>query len=158
MEKRENYLKINYYDNKKRPLLLILPGGGYHVTSEREAEPISGEFIKIGFHQAIFYYRETHYKYPLILDDAINHIMTLKNDELVSDIHIMGFSAGGHLAGLLLTKYPKFFKSGILCYPVVSTKKEIIHISSFENLLKDYPNELDEVSIEKLVNQDTPPI
>lgn len=158
MEKRKNYLKIKYYDHQKRPLLLILPGGGYQLTSEREAKPIMDEFIKIGFHQAIFYYREENYKYPLILDDAINHLRTLTNDKLISDIHIIGFSAGGHLAGLLLTKYPKFFRSGILCYPVISTKDNVIHVDSFKNLLKEYPNELNEVSVETLVSRDTPPI
>lgn len=157
-KKNKNYLDIKYYDNNKRPVLLILPGGGYGYTSEREADPIVDEFIKIKYHQAVFYYREEMLKYPLILDDAIKHINSLKEDPLISDIYIMGFSAGGHLAGLLLTKFPEYFKKGVLCYPVVSTREDAIHEGSFMNLLIDYPNHLEDVSLPNLVNENTPPI
>ena len=34
---------------RKRPAILILPGGGYHHTSEREAEPVALRFASRGF-------------------------------------------------------------------------------------------------------------
>ncbi|VEU80637.1 alpha/beta hydrolase [Haploplasma axanthum] len=154
----ENRIEKVYYDNTKRPVLLILPGGGYFMTSDREAYPIANEFLSTGFHQAIFYYREDKKKYPEILTDAKKHIEELMKDPLIGDIHIMGFSAGGHFAGLLLTEFPEMFKTGILCYPVISTDKLIMHEDSFKNLLKNYPDELDKVSIEKNIKTNTPPM
>ncbi|MDY0276867.1 MAG: prolyl oligopeptidase family serine peptidase [Acholeplasma sp.] len=153
----ENNIETFYFDNQKRPVLLILPGGGYEFTTWREANPVSDAFSDIGFHRAIFYYRKELLKYPNILENAKMLIEELKKDPLISDIHIMGFSAGGHLAGLLLTKYPKMFKSGILCYPVISSDEHIWHQGSFINLLVDIKDK-DLVSIDKLVTKGTPPI
>ena len=39
-----------------RPTVLILPGGGYSMTSEREAEPIATHFLARGMNAAILYY------------------------------------------------------------------------------------------------------
>lgn len=31
--------------NRKRPSVLVIPGGGYEMTSDREAEPIAMQFL-----------------------------------------------------------------------------------------------------------------
>ena len=36
----------------KRPLIFICPGGGYGMTSDREAEAIALQFVAAGFHAA----------------------------------------------------------------------------------------------------------
>lgn len=153
-----NILEVMHYDNKKRPVLLILPGGGYSRTSEREAFPVAYEFLELGFHQAIYYYREELLKYPEIYLDALKMINKLINDPLISDIHIIGFSAGGHLAAMLLTQFPNLFKSGILSYPVITSQKEYIHERSFDNLVVNYDLDKDSVSLERRVNKFMPPI
>lgn len=35
--------------NRKRPSVLVIPGGGYEMTSDREAEPIAMQFLAAGF-------------------------------------------------------------------------------------------------------------
>ena len=41
---------------KKRPTVLVCPGGGYSFTSQREAEPIAMRFLKEGYNAFILYY------------------------------------------------------------------------------------------------------
>lgn len=153
-----NILDVMYFDDKKRPVLLILPGGGYSRTSPREAFPVAYEFLELGFHQAIFYYREELLTYPNIIKDSLKHINKLLNDPLIGDIHIIGFSAGGHLAGLLLTMFPTLFKSGILAYPVITNDPKYIHVRSFDNLLHETNINSNFVSIEKRVSKYMPPL
>lgn len=40
----------------KRPLIFICPGGGYGMTSDREAEAIALQFVAAGFHAAVLRY------------------------------------------------------------------------------------------------------
>ena len=40
----------------KRPCVLIFPGGGYEMLSEREADPVAFSFFKKGYHVFILYY------------------------------------------------------------------------------------------------------
>ena len=40
----KNFIDVRWRDNQPRPLLLILPGGGYEYTSWREAEPVVKAF------------------------------------------------------------------------------------------------------------------
>ena len=35
--------------DRKRPLVLICPGGGYEMTSDREAEPVAIQYIAKGY-------------------------------------------------------------------------------------------------------------
>ena len=37
-----------YCKDRRRPAVLVLPGGGYGMTSEREATPIAMEFVAAG--------------------------------------------------------------------------------------------------------------
>ena len=36
-----------------RPAVLILPGGGYHFCSEREADAVAFPYLKAGYHAFI---------------------------------------------------------------------------------------------------------
>ena len=44
---------------KKRPLMLICPGGGYNHVSDREAEPLAVRFLAMGMHVAVLRYSVT---------------------------------------------------------------------------------------------------
>ena len=40
----------------KRPAILILPGGGYQMCSDREADPVAMPYLKAGYHVFIMRY------------------------------------------------------------------------------------------------------
>ena len=53
------YLHESYpetYGDRKRPLVLICPGGGYEHVSVREGEPIAFQFLTAGCHAAVLWY------------------------------------------------------------------------------------------------------
>ena len=51
----------------KRPLIFICPGGGYGMTSDREAEAIALQFVAAGFHAAVLRYSVAPARYPTAL-------------------------------------------------------------------------------------------
>ena len=54
--------------DRKRPLVLICPGGGYEMTSDREAEPVAIQYIAKGYQAAILRYSVKPAKYPLMYE------------------------------------------------------------------------------------------
>lgn len=151
----KNYFDIFLKDNEVRPLILILPGGAYNYTSERESIPVSNVFLKNGFHTAILYYRETLLPHPQPLYDLAKCIKEILSMNLpISEIILLGFSAGGHLAATYGCFYQNeqimkdFFiknfelKRIILCYPVITSNDLYSHKLSFETLdpKKEYNN------------------
>lgn len=93
--------------NKKRPLVLIFPGGGYKFLSDREAEPIALKFNSFGYHAAVLRYSiGEHAAMPGPLHDAAKAMKYLKDNSENwyidrESIFVSGFSAGGHLAASL---------------------------------------------------------
>ena len=47
---------IEMHINRKRPVVVICPGGGYAMTSDREAEPIAMQYLVRGYHAVILRY------------------------------------------------------------------------------------------------------
>lgn len=165
---------------KERPMVLILPGGGYSHTSEREAEPFAFAWLAAGYHAAVIHYsvttRSENVKYPshLYQIGAAMAMIREHADEwhVISDkIVVQGFSAGGHLAASYGIMWNRGFiadKLGVsneilkpnallLCYPVI-TSGPYAHRGSFEHLLKDdYDRLVDEMSLENQDLSDMPP-
>ena len=54
------YLPYNmtemHRENRKRPCMIVCPGGGYAMCSQREAEPIAMHFLPDGFNVFVIYY------------------------------------------------------------------------------------------------------
>lgn len=53
------YLLDNCFDmdpKRKRPAILICPGGGYQYCSDREAEPVAMKFAGMGYHTMVLRY------------------------------------------------------------------------------------------------------
>ncbi|OPJ62100.1 alpha/beta hydrolase [Clostridium oryzae] len=165
------------YGNKKRPAVVICPGGAYAFTSDREAEAIALKFNAAGFHAFIVYYSVAPRKHPQpILDVSRAMCIVRENAEKwnvdSNKIAICGFSAGGHLAASLSVYWEKDYISkhvqitqglnrpnaAILCYPVI-TSGEFAHEDSFKNLLgnKLSKSTIEEMSLEKHVNEKVPP-
>lgn len=119
------YLHSNskeYSADKKRPAVIICPGGGYVVTAEREAEPVAMKFAAAGYQAFVLRYStyfgegivdlskppviNENVVYPKPLFDLAKAVMVLreKSDQWLVDsenIVVCGFSAGGHLAASL---------------------------------------------------------
>lgn len=159
----KNYYTLNILDDKKRHMVVIVPGGGYDHTSSLESENVANKFNELGFNTCILNYRETLDVYPYpqnLLKQTIKELRQLSNvDKIIS----IGFSAGGHLA-LYNACYCNDNQKPdllVLCYPVISTDVTIAHIGSFNNLLGSKSlssNMLDTLSLEKNIKPSVPPI
>lgn len=162
---------------RKRPAILILPGGGYEYCSEREAEPVAMHYLAEGYNAFVLYYT-CNAKYPAAFRDAAYALykIRLRADEFGIDrskIAVWGASAGGHLAGCLATMWNDAYildslgcegadirpDAAVLCYPVISGITNP-HKGSFDVLLgKDATHsELSRLSLENRVTPKTPPI
>ncbi len=94
---------------KKRPAALILPGGGYEFVSLREGEPVALAFVEEGYAAFCLNYTvKTPHPVPLV-EAAMAAAYIRENAEKWSadpeELAVVGFSAGGHLAGSLATMY-----------------------------------------------------
>lgn len=154
-----NRIEYVFLDEQKRDLVLILPGGGYHFTSPREAMPVAKRILQAGMHAAIFWYRETKHLYPMIKEEGIHILESIKRMPQVKHLFMCGFSAGGHYALMLSIARPDLISKTVLAYPVVSSDPLIRHEGSFVNLLGDLSSPyIDEVSLEKQVHEKLNPI
>lgn len=159
---------------RKRPAILIFPGGGYHHVSDREAEPVALRFAARGYAAFVLKYSCAPARFPSQLREAAMAIRYIRehaesfavNPEMVA---CLGFSAGGHLCGLLGTMYdapevadlgqPELLRpDGLcLCYPVTVSRGKA-HMGSFVNLCGEDWHLLDRLSLDQLVRPDMPPV
>ena len=154
---------------RRRPLVLIFPGGGYHFLSPREAEPVALRLLSLGVNAVVVNYSVAPARYPTALQEAAEAVAYAHAhaEEWLCDAHkvaVMGFSAGGHAACHIGVRWQEMLQGRacrpdamILCYPVI-TAGEFAHRGSFVNLLGEAHDALcDSVSLEKRVSEDTPP-
>ena len=163
-----------------RPMVIIVPGGAYAFCSDREAEAVALKFLAEGIHAAVLRYSVAPNRYPasaLELAWCVQYCRVHAAEWHVKPdaLSVLGFSAGGHLAGTVGTLWgdPVFEQvlSGgpswrpdaqLLCYPVL-TLGEFTHEWSRWNLLGepgDPTNRLDladALSLETRVTPETPP-
>lgn len=94
-----------FYNITKRPAILVLPGGGYTMCSEREADPVALPYLAAGYQVFILRYSVgKHALWPAPLEDYESAMSLIRANagkwELYADkVAVIGFSAGGHLAG-----------------------------------------------------------
>ena len=106
----------------QRPAVLILPGGGYAMCSEREADPVAFAYLKAGFQAFVLRYSVgEHAVWPNPLDDY-EQAMTLIRSRAEewgvcpNKVAAVGFSAGGHLAGVAATTAKERPDAAVLGY------------------------------------------
>lgn len=118
--------EITLGQKKKRPAVVVCPGGGYVYCSPREGEPIALAYAAKGFHAFVLKYStgwDAAGFAPLMeLSWVIGYLREMEEDWniAVDQIAVCGFSAGGHLAlssGLLADNKPNAM---ILGYPAAS--------------------------------------
>lgn len=114
---------------EKRPAILVLPGGGYSMCSDREAEPVAAAYAKAGYQAFILRYSVgVHRMWPNPLNDYEQTMELIKSNSEkwhvdVNRIAVVGFSAGGHLAACAATVARNRPAAAILGYAAM--KKEI---------------------------------
>ncbi|HEY2671633.1 MAG TPA: alpha/beta hydrolase [Rugosimonospora sp.] len=90
------------------PAVLVVPGGGYSRNAEHEGAPVARWLNSLGVSAFVLRYRVAPYRYPVPLLDGQRAIRYIRHhaDRFGIDpgrVGVLGFSAGGHLAGLLAT-------------------------------------------------------
>lgn len=172
---------IHEEDTILRPAMIVVPGGGYCVVSDTEAENVAKEFYNKGYNAFVVTYTinllmTTPLKLQPLKDlSKAVKLVRKKAEQFCIDpnkVVVCGFSAGGHLTGSLavhfdakeLTLEDEYKEVSsrpdavILSYPVI-TSGEYAHKGSFKALLGEDASlkELEYMSLEKQVTKDTPP-
>lgn len=130
-----------------KPGMLVIPGGGYHMCSDREAEPVAFEYIAKGYNAFILRYSlNENAEFPKPLNDAQEALKLIRKnaDKWYTDpdkIACIGFSAGGHLAAALSTMSDEKPNACILGYPCTLEKISAI-------LAKPIPGLVDKITPE----------
>lgn len=113
---------------EKRPAVIVLPGGGYGMCSDREADPVALEFARMGYQAFILRYtvrateKELIWPHPIEdYDEAFEMIVKNAEDWHIDTdrIAVCGFSAGGHLAACAATVAKHRPRAAILVYPSI---------------------------------------
>lgn len=175
-----NLVSYLHEDEKIRPCMLVIPGGGYSVVAPSEGEIVARKFYEKGFQAFVLTYTtnfllaEPLKKQPMYdLSRAIRVIRRNADEFCVipNQLALCGFSAGGHLAGSVCVHSQDIIDenkqyagisnrpdAAILSYPVITTGEYASKVS-FRALLGDDAGvkELEYMSLEKQVSADTPP-
>ncbi len=144
---------ISIFRERKRPAVIICPGGGYEHLSDREGEPVAMQFLSMGYHAFVLHYSVAPVGFPypqMELAAAVSLVRSHASEWQIDTekIIVAGFSAGGHLACSLGAFWNQEFLFGplklnpedirpnglILGYPVISSGP-CCHPGSFTNLL-----------------------
>jgi acetyl esterase/lipase len=159
-------------------MVIVFPGGGYNGRAEHERMPIAAWLNAAGFSSAVLDYRTQYHNSPLPLAkgplrDAQRAIRLVRYHASEwgvrpDRIAILGFSAGGHLAGLAGTHFDAGSRANrdpverescrpdamVLCYGAL-----LRHKVTNVNLLgaKATAKQLAFYSCEKHVTRKTPP-
>ena len=155
--------------------IVVCPGGGYQRRAPHEGDEVARWLNQIGVSAFVLEYRVAPYRAPAEGADvqrAIRMVRSLAPSYGIEKIGVMGFSAGGHLAGTASVHYDKVFYDptddldafsarpdfSVLCYPVIDML-EYRHNGSRENLLGVRPTieQKEFYSLYKQVTADTPP-
>ena len=168
--------KITAYHAGSKGAVIIFAGGGYCMKAEHEG-PVMGEWLRDnGITAFVVDYRVAPYKHPAEISDAMRAVKFVRfyAEKYGIDrdkVAVMGFSAGGHLAGSVSVHFDKELYEAtdridseecrpnlsILCYPVIDMGT-YRHDGSRTNLIGSNPRKKDEefMSLHKHVTENTP--
>ena len=109
----------------KRPAMLVIPGGGYAMCSDREADAVAMAYLKAGYQTFVLRYTvKSKGGWPNPLNDYEQAMALIgENAEAwhidPAKIAVAGFSAGGHLAACAATIAQHKPAAAVLVYPAI---------------------------------------
>lgn len=152
-----NLTSYQHKDEKRRPCMIVVPGGGYRAVAPTEGEIVALEFWRRGYNAFVLTYTTNFlYNAPLhkqALQDISRAVCFIRrNDEefhIIRDqIVVCGFSAGAHLCGSLGVHFADVIDrnieyqnisnrpdAAILAYPVITATGRYGHEESFDALI-----------------------
>lgn len=139
---------------------LVLPGGGYAAHAENEAEPIVDWLSELGIPASVLRY-PLHARHPVPLDAVRSAVRQLREGG-ISQVGVIGFSAGGHLGGhaaLTDASSPETrIDLAVLGYAITSMELETYRPARLILLGENAPAELRRAtSLDALVTEAAPP-
>lgn len=148
------YIKVFLPDAKRATgrAVVICPGGGYaHLAMEHEGTQWAPFFNNMGIAAIVLHYRMPNGNVKVPISDAEEAMRIVRRNAKnwhinASDVGIMGFSAGGHLASTIATQSKADAKPNfqILFYPVITMMQGYTHQGSHDNLLGKDAHKKDE--------------
>ena len=148
------YIKVFLPDAKRATgrAVVICPGGGYaHLAMEHEGTQWAPFFNNMGIAAIVLHYRMPNGNVKVPISDAEEALRIVRRNAKTwhinaSDVGIMGFSAGGHLASTIATQSKAEAKPNfqILFYPVITMMQGYTHQGSHDNLLGKDAHKKDE--------------
>ena len=165
-----NLARCDIYFPKKPngQMVVICPGGGYSIVSSyNEGIYAAAWFLERGITVCVVKYRlpNGHCKVPHAdVENAFRYCRAHAAEWGVNQIGVMGYSAGGHLAGTTSTMWteqqtrPDF---SILIYPVITMEIGLTHKGTREKLITEKAEWKEHISekysLENQVTRFTPP-
>jgi len=146
------YEEKNPWQDKRKPALIVVPGGSYLYCSDREGYPVAVEFLARGYQCFILnYHIGDESDYPRPFEDLSKAVKYVKEhaDKFGIDkdnINLIGFSAGGHLVGtyaalideeafqldMAMTKEQLAVQNVVLGYPAIHLRPIVDAITEHE--------------------------
>lgn len=140
--------------------MIVLPGGGYAMHAAHEAEPVVDWLGGMGVLASVFRY-PLHARHPEPLD-ALRAEIRRRRAAGAQRIGLIGFSAGGHLAGLAAlapgAQPDEAVDFAVLGYAITSMETETYRPARLILLGEDAGPELRRsTSLDSLVTPQSPP-
>jgi acetyl esterase/lipase len=159
--------------------VLVIAGGGYaHIAIDKEAVPAARWLVANGVTAAVLHYRLPGDGVPVAapFQDAQRAMRILRADAAAlgidpAHIGVLGFSAGGHLAGIIVTRFGDAFYAAAdaidrvssrpdfaaLIYPVVSMQPPLDTTQASRRLSAE-ADAATAYSVQLHVSGNTPPV
>ncbi|MDF7807962.1 alpha/beta hydrolase [Pontiellaceae bacterium B12219] len=159
------------------PCVIVLPGGGYLRHADHECGPVAGWLNGLGINAFVLNYSVAPARHPKPYHDVRRAIQWVRKNAAQLNIDpkrigVLGFSAGGHLAGTAAAWWENEALAigdeldsisarpdlAVLCCPVVTGARGACNEGSLENLMGTSSDEARECfSLEKQISAQMPP-
>jgi acetyl esterase/lipase len=129
--------------------MVVFPGGGYdHLSTDKEGAQVARWLNSLGVAAFMVRYRVgPRYHQPAMIDDGLQAMRVVRENAAKWHIDphrvgVIGFSAGGHLAGIVGTRSDASTRPDLmmLVYPVVTMDERWAHRGSRAMLLGASPS------------------